>query len=74
MNVAKEPVAIGGLVIALVNSVIQLLVLLGVVSLTADELAGVNIVLVNAVALITAIVSRSRVAPVGPNIDPDFGG
>ena len=52
---SKEPVAISAAVVALVN----LLSLFGVISLTTDQLAGLNTVLV----LILGLFSRQSVTP-----------
>lgn len=60
----SEPVGIGALVVAFVNAVIQLGVLVHVYTLDVDQLAGVNIVLVSGVVLVTAVVTRSKVSPV----------
>lgn len=59
----KEPVGIGAAVVALVNSVLQALVLFGV-DWTAEQLAVINLIAVNLVVLVTAWVSRNKVTPV----------
>lgn len=57
----KEPVAVAGAVVALVNSVIALLVLLDV--FTADVGAAVTLIAGNAVALGAILFARSKVTP-----------
>lgn len=61
----NEPVGIGALVVALTNSVLAAGTLLGVWSLTADQVAGLNLVVVNVVLLVTALLTRRKVSPVG---------
>ena len=60
----KEPVGIGALVVLFVNSLLQACSLLGVFTLTADELAAVNLVVVNFVVLVAAVMARKKVTPV----------
>jgi hypothetical protein len=62
--VNREPVAIQGAAIALVNSVIALLILTGVFS--ADVGAAVTLIAGNAVALAATVIARSKVTPVAP--------
>lgn len=58
----KEPVAIGAAVVGLVNSLLAVLVLLGV-DWTPEQVAGLNLVVVNLVVLVTAFLSRKKVTP-----------
>lgn len=53
--VAREPVAVSGAVTAVLNA----LVLLGVVDLSAEQIGGINV----AVAAVLGILVRSRVTP-----------
>jgi len=62
---SKEPVGIGALVVAFINAVVQLGVLLNVYSLSSDQLAGINIVVITGTVLVTALVTRSKVTPTG---------
>lgn len=59
-----QPVGIGALVVGFVNSIIALLVLLELVHLDEKQIAGVNLVLVNGVLLVTAIWTWYRSTPV----------
>ena len=60
----REPARAGALVV-FVNSVIALLVLLEVVSLTAPQLAGLFLVVLNAAVLVGGEAVRNRVSPSG---------
>lgn len=54
--VTREPVALGSAVTAVLNA----LVLLGVLDLSAEQIGGINV----AVAAVLGILVRSRVTPV----------
>ena len=60
---SREPVGIGALVVAFVNSVLAAGTLLNVWSLTADQVAGLNLVVVNLVLLASAVLTRRKVTP-----------
>jgi hypothetical protein len=57
---SSEPAALGTLVVVFVNSVLALLTLFGV-NISAEQLAGMNLVLVNLVALIMWFLVRRQV-------------
>jgi predicted tellurium resistance membrane protein TerC len=61
----REPVRFWGALVVFVNSVIALLVLLEVVSLTAPQLAGLFLVVLNAAVLLGGEAVRGRVSPNG---------
>jgi hypothetical protein len=56
-----EPVGIAGAVIVLVNSVVGLAQVFGVADWTADQVASVNLVLVNLATVAALVWSRSKV-------------
>lgn len=60
----KSPAGIGGAFVVFVNSVLAMLVLLEVVRLTAEQVAGINLVVVNGVALAAAAWTYMRSTPV----------
>ncbi len=60
----KSPASLGGAFVVFVNSVIALAVLLDAVELTAEQIAGINLVLVNGVALLAAVWTYLRSTPV----------
>ena len=61
----REPVRFWGALVVFVNSVIALLVLLEVVTLTAPQLAGLFLVVLNAAVLVGGEAVRNRVSPSG---------
>lgn len=63
MNATPEPVGIGAAIVALVNSVVALLSVLDVVHLDANQLAALNLVVVNAAVIVTAALVRRHVTP-----------
>ncbi len=60
----KSPAGLGGAFVVFVNSVISVAVLLELVSLTPEQIAGINLVVVNAVALAAAVWTYMRSTPV----------
>ena len=70
----REPVRFWGALVVFVNSVIALLVLLEVVSLTAPQLAGLFLVVLNAAVLVGGEAVRNRVSPSGTDpVEPEDG-
>lgn len=63
MNTVGEPVGIGALVVAFINSVVALLGVVDVVHLDANQLAALNLVIVNAAVVVTAALVRRHVTP-----------
>ena len=61
----REPVRFWGALVVFVNSIIALLVLLEVVTLTAPQLAGLFLVVLNAAVLVAGEAVRNRVSPSG---------
>lgn len=60
---SNQPVGVAAAIVALVNSVVALLSILNVWSLTTDQVAAVNLVVVNAAIVGTALFARSKVTP-----------
>lgn len=65
MTLSNEPVAVGTAFVMFANAVVQLGQLLDVYSLTGDQLAGVNLVLVTGVTFVAAVFTRRKVTPGG---------
>ncbi len=61
----REPVRFWGALVVFVNSVIALAVLLEVVTLTAPQLAGLFLVVLNGAVLLGGEAVRNRVSPDG---------
>jgi hypothetical protein len=62
MNLTRtEPVGIAGAAIVLVNSVIGLAQVFGLADWSADQVAAVNLVLVNLATIAALVWSRSKV-------------
>lgn len=59
-----QPVGIGAAVVVFVNSVLAMLVMLDVIVLDEKQVAAVNLVVVNGVALIAALYARWKSTPV----------
>lgn len=60
----NQPVAIGAAIVAFVNSVISAVVLLDIAHLTDQQIAGINIVVLNLVILGTALYAHLKSTPV----------
>lgn len=59
-----QPVGIGAAVVVFVNSVLAMLVMLDVIVLDEKQVAAVNLVVVNGVALIAALYAWWKSTPV----------
>jgi hypothetical protein len=58
-----QPVGIGAALVIFVNSVLAMLVVTGVVDFSPEEVAAINLVVVNAVALVTSLWAWYRSTP-----------
>lgn len=59
-----EPVLTGGAFAVFINSVIAALAAFGIWHPSTDELAAVNLVVVNAAVIVSAALARRKVTPV----------
>lgn len=71
-STTSEPVAVGATIGAFVPSVLLLLNGFGVTELSEATIEAVIGVVVAAGALFGITITRSKVAPIGPNVDPDY--
>lgn len=74
MNLKKEPVLIGGAVVAFIETMILMLVVLDVVVLDIEQIAAVMafvVALVMLTPLVAAWVTRMFVKPIEPTIGDD---
>lgn len=62
--ISREPVGVTAAVVALLTSIVNALVLLNIIDWTAEQIAGVDLVITNAAILAGMIVARGRVTPV----------
>lgn len=61
---SREPVVWTAAIVGIVEAVIPVLVLLGVVELTPEQIAGILTVIIAVATAVGAIFARDRVSPV----------
>ena len=61
---SREPVITSATITATVMAVVNLVVVLGIVQLTAEQLGATNIAVGSVVGLLLAVWARSKVSPV----------
>lgn len=61
---SKEPVVWTAAIVGVVEALIPVLVLLGVVELDAEQIAGIMALVIAAATAVGAIFARSKVSPV----------
>lgn len=68
----SEPVRVAAAVTVLVNSIIAVLIGFSIVHWTVEQIALVGGLWNGVVGVYLAFVVREKVAPVAPNVDPDY--
>ena len=70
MNTGREPVALAGVTKAVISTGVKLLLALGVVALTGEQVALLLIFVDNALDLIALAWARLQVTPIGAAVLP----